>query len=151
MVLVRRLETSHIAEYRAMNALFSDVFELPEDYSSARPDDDYVRAWLSDDRNIALIAVADEQVVGALAGYRLDKFEQARSEIYIYDLAVVEGARRQGVATALIDEVRRIARKTGTWSIMVQADTGPEDEAALALYRSLADSEESVRHFDIAP
>jgi aminoglycoside 3-N-acetyltransferase I len=88
--------------------------------------------------------------VGALAGYVLPKFEQARSEIYIYDLAVIEAARRQGVATALIDYLRAIARDIGAWTIFVQADIIPEDEPARALYRKLANDEITALHFDIA-
>ena len=34
------------------------------------------------------------EAVGGLAAYELDKFEQDRREIYIYDLAVVESHRR---------------------------------------------------------
>ena len=42
-------------------------------------------------------------MVGALAAYELLKFEAERSEIYIYDLAVLEEFRRRGIATALIE------------------------------------------------
>jgi aminoglycoside 3-N-acetyltransferase I len=52
-------------------------------------------------------------VVGGLAAYELKKFEQERSEIYIYDLAVREEHRRQGIATALIGELKAIARRRG--------------------------------------
>jgi aminoglycoside 3-N-acetyltransferase I len=38
--------------------------------------------------------------VGGLIAYELEKFERARSELYIYDLAVAEDHRRRGVATA---------------------------------------------------
>jgi aminoglycoside 3-N-acetyltransferase I len=37
---------------------------------------------------VALVALDGPAVVGALAGYELPKFEQERSEFYIYDLAV---------------------------------------------------------------
>lgn len=50
-----------------------------------------------------------DAVIGGLVAYVLDEFEQARTEIYIYDLAVAEAHRRQGVATALIDALRPIA------------------------------------------
>ena len=36
-----------------------------------------------------------DEVVGGLAAYELRKFEQARSEFYLYDLAVSEAHRRQ--------------------------------------------------------
>lgn len=148
---VRCLDAGDLAGFRAMNGLFAEVFEMPEHYAAAPPNDAYARRWLGQPHNIAVLAETDGIAVGALAGYELAKFEQARSEIYIYDLAVAESHRRQGVATALIDELRCIARERGAWTIFVQADTIPEDEPARALYRKLASEEITALHFDIAP
>jgi aminoglycoside 3-N-acetyltransferase I len=85
-------------------------------------------------------------VVGGLAAYELKKFEQERSEIYIYDLAVREEHRRQGIATALIAELRAIARRRGAYVIYVQADY--IDPPAIALYTKLG-TREDVLHCDI--
>lgn len=87
-------------------------------------------------------------VVGGIAAYELQKFEQERSEIYIYDLAVAAAHRRRGIATALIDELKLIAAARGAWVIFVQADL--VDEPAIALYAKLG-VREDVLHFDIAP
>lgn len=95
-----------------------------------------------------LVARVGGTIVGGLVAYELEKFEQERSEIYIYDLAVAEAWRRQGVATALIDALRDIARERGAWVIFVQGDHG--DEPALALYDKLG-KREDVLHFDIDP
>ncbi len=151
MVSIRRLSASDVAGFRTMNAIFSDVFDEPENYSDAKPSDDNARDWLSDPKNVAILAEDDGRPAGALAGFLLPKFEQARSELYIYDLAVHEEFRRQGIATKMIEETRRIAREAGAWTIFVQADVQPEDEPAQALYRKLASNEISVLHFDIKP
>ncbi len=92
------------------------------------------------------MALAADQVVGGLVAYELDKFERARREVYIYDLAVAEEHRRQGVATALIEHLRAIAAARGAWVIYVQADHG--DDPAIALYEKLG-VREDVLHFDI--
>lgn len=135
-----------------MNHLFAEVFEDPESYASALPDDGWAAGWLANPNHIALVAQdAGDAPVGALAAYVLPKFEQARSEIYIYDLAVLESVRRRGVATALIAALRAIARDIGAWTIFVQADIIPEDEPARRLYRKLACEEITALHFDIAP
>ncbi len=42
------------------------------------------------------VALNDGLVVGGLTAYVLDKFEQARKELYIYNLAVSEAHRRLG-------------------------------------------------------
>ena len=86
-------------------------------------------------------------MVGGIAAYVLDKFEQARSEVYIYDLAVTEPYRRRGIATALITDLRGIATGLGAYVIFVQADYG--DDPAIALYGKLG-AREDVMHFDIA-
>ena len=93
-----------------------------------------------------LVAVAAGNVIGGLAAYELQKFEQERSEIYIYDLAVAESHRRQGVATALIEELKRVAGDRGAYIVFVQADDG--DTPAIELYSKLG-SREDVLHFDI--
>ena len=85
-------------------------------------------------------------MVGGIAAYELKKFEQRRSEIYIYDLAVAATHRRQGIATALINELREIAATRGAFVIFVQADRG--DAPAIALYSKLG-TREDVLHFDI--
>ena len=150
-VAVRRLGAGDLEGFRALNGLFAEVFEDPASYAAAPPDDAYALAQLARADTVLLLAPAEDEAVGALAGYILPKFEQARSELYIYDLAVKEAWRRRGVATALIAETRRIAREVGAWTVFVQADTIPEDEPARALYRKLASEEITALHFDIAP
>ena len=145
---VRRLGRDDIHAARRLNALFAEVFEDLESYQKASPDDAYLSNLLGREGIIAVIAECDQEVVGGLVAYVLPKLEQERSEIYIYDLGVAESRRREGIATALIAEVQRIAAETGAWVIYVQADYG--DDPAIALYDGLGTREE-VMHFDIAP
>lgn len=126
--------------------LFGRAFDDPDSYESAQPDAAYLSALLGGSTFIAVVALHDERVVGGLAAYVLPKFEQARSEVYIYDLAVDEPFRRRGVATGLIDTLRGVAAERGAWVIYVQAD--PEDAPAVALYSKLG-TREDVLHFDI--
>lgn len=129
-------------------ALFGEVFGEPDTYTGKRPGDGYLRRLLGGDTFIALAAVDGGAVVGALAAYELVKFEQERSEFYIYDLAVSAAHRRRGIASALIGRLGEIAASRGAWVMYVQADTGPEDAAAIALYSKLGTREE-VLHFDL--
>lgn len=127
---------------------FGEVFNEPDTYSGNRPGSDYIRQLLGSDYFIALAAMKNGAVIGGLAAYELRKFEQERSEIYLYDLAVSEAHRRQGIATSLIRKLGAIAAERGAYVIFVQADTGVEDEAAIALYTKLG-VREDVLHFDI--
>ncbi len=145
---IRRLRAPELDAMRAVNALFGEVFEDPDSYAARPPDVDYLQRLLGRDSFIALAAWRGGAMVGALAAYELVKYEQQRSEIYIYDLAVRTAFRRQGVASALIDALRPIAVSAGAWVIFVQAD--PPDLPAVALYDKLG-RREDVLHFDISP
>jgi ribosomal protein S18 acetylase RimI-like enzyme len=126
--------------------VFAQAFDDAPSYDSARPSDAYLSELLADRTFIALAAHKAGRVVGGLAAYVLRKFEQSRSEVYIYDLAVAEGHRREGIATALIDHLRGEAARHGAWVMYVQADPG--DAPAIALYTKLG-RREDVLHFDI--
>lgn len=137
-----------IHQLKELLAVFAEGFEDHDSYQSAIPSDEYLNKLLACEDFIPLVAVADGKVVGGLAAYVLQKFEQERSEIYIYDLAVLEEYRRRHIATGLINKLREIARERGAWVIYVQADHG--DDPAIKLYESLG-TREDVLHFDIEP
>ena len=143
---VRRVGPTDIAAMRALNAMFAEAFEDSQSYEAAAPDDAYLARQLAKPSVIVLGAFDGPHAVGGLIGYVLDKLEQERSEIYIYDLAVAKKHRRRGVATALIGALQPIAEAMGAWVIYVQADYG--DEPAIALYTKIG-SREDVMHFDI--
>lgn len=144
---IERLSSRQIAEMREALRVFADSFEEEENFFSAPPGDAYLRRLLSDGRFVLLAAKSDGKVVGALSAYELMKYEQERSEFYIYDLAVAKPFRRRGIARSLIEALKLIARDAGAWVIFVQADR--EDEPAVALYRSMG-VEEQPLHFDLA-
>ena len=143
---VRVLGSGDCGSMHAMLDLFGEVFEDADTYGAARPDDQYLSRLLAGDSFIAVAARDDDTVVGALTAYVLPKFERARNEIYIYDLAVAESHRRCGIATALIRKVHEIAAQRAAWVVMIQADRG--DEAPIALYGKLGKREE-ILHFDL--
>ena len=145
---MRVLGPADVTQFRAMLAMFGEAFGDRAAYLESQPDDEYLRGLLSSGLFIAVAALDGSAVIGGLAAYLLPKFEQARSEIYIYDLAVREAHRRKGVATSLIEELKKLAVARGAYVIYVQADRG--DDAAIALYTKLG-TREDVMHFDILP
>jgi aminoglycoside 3-N-acetyltransferase I len=144
---IRALSPGDHALYAGMLDVFAEAFEDAESYASKRPAPAYVSRLLASANFVGLVAVQDGRVIGALAGYELMKFEQERSEFYIYDLAVLEGYRRQGVATGLISALKPVASARNARVIFVQADHG--DDPAIALYTKLG-LREDVLHFDIS-
>jgi ribosomal protein S18 acetylase RimI-like enzyme len=143
---IRSLGVADLSVMHQMLDMFGAAFDDRARYDDARPDDVWLANLLGRETFIALAAIAEGQVVGGIAAYVLDKFEQARREVYLYDLAVAEPWRRRGIATALIEELKRAAKAHGAEIIFVQADLG--DDPAIALYTGLG-TREDVLHFDI--
>ncbi len=145
---LRVLSAEDVALARSMLTLFGREFDDEATYGARQPEDRYLQRLLGSDSFVAIVAQEGGRVVGGLAGYVLPKFEQARSEFYIYDLAVDAAHRRRGVATAMIERLKRLAVTRGIYVIFVQADQG--DDPAIALYTKLG-VREDVLHFDILP
>lgn len=144
---VQHLTGPDLGSFHQLLKVFGEAFSDPASYCSAVPSDAYLRRLLSPSSNlIAVAGIAGGKVVGGLVAYVLEKFEQERSEVYIYDLAVLESHRRQGVATACIRLLQQIAKERGAYVIYVQADL--VDDPAIQLYTKLG-VREDVLHFDI--
>lgn len=144
---IHQLTPDDIALMEGLLAMFGEAFGEVETYGGNRPSESYLRQLLGSDYFIALVALKQDEVVGGIAAYELKKFERQRSEIYIYDLAVAAAHRRERIATALIQELKKIAKARGVYVIFVQADFG--DEPAIELYTKLG-IREDVLHFDIS-
>ncbi len=115
-------------------------------YQGSIPSDTYLESLLGKPHFITLVALHKGGVVGRLVAYELEKFEQERREIYIYDLAISETHRRKGIATNLLQYMKQIAKGRGAYVMFVQADKG--DTPAVRLYESFG-KREDVHQFDI--
>jgi aminoglycoside 3-N-acetyltransferase I len=146
--IYRQLTCADVSLLKDLLRVFGEAFDDADTYQHSVPSEDYLTRLLSKHQFIAVVAMKGEEVVGGLAAYELDKFEQDRREVYIYDLAVAPSDRRRGVATGIIDELKRIASERNVHVIFVQADLG--DGPAIALYKSLG-AKKTAYHFDIAP
>ena len=120
----RQLTCADVPLLKNLLRVFEEAFDEVDIYQRSVSSDDYLIRLLSKQHFIAVVAKKGEEVVGGLAAYELDKFEQDRREIYIYDLAVAQSHRRRGVATGLIGELKRIASKRNVYVIFVQAICG---------------------------
>ena len=143
---IRQLTADDVGVMQALLRTFGEAFNEVDTYCSNQPNAAYLERLLGGDSFIAVTAMEGDTVIGGIAAYELKKFEQQRSEIYIYDLAVGETHRRRGVATALVNELKKIAAARDAYVMFVQADIG--DAPAIALYTKLG-TREDMLHFDI--
>src|SRR5262249_27586799 len=89
----QQLTSADPARLKDLLRVFAEAFGDADSYQSAVPSDEYLARLLSSQHFIAVVATQDGEVAGGLAAYVLDKFEQDRREIYIYDVAVAEAHR----------------------------------------------------------
>jgi aminoglycoside 3-N-acetyltransferase I len=78
---IRQLVPSDVALMQSMLTMFGQAFDEVENYSKALPSKPYLERLLGSGYFIGLAALIDGAVVGGLAAYELQKFEQERSEI----------------------------------------------------------------------
>ena len=142
----KQLKNRDVSLLKELLTVFAEAFNEYDTYQGKVPRDEYLESLLGKEDFILLVARSQDKLVGGLTAYVLDKFEQERKEIYIYDLAVLEEHRRRGIATELIQRLKQIAKERGAYVIFVQADKG--DTAAIKLYESLGTPEE-VYNYDI--
>lgn len=130
-IAIRQLQRTDVPLMGGMLTVFGDAFKEADTYTGAPPSAAYLKRLLGGSHLIALAATRDGVVVGGLVAYVLQKFEQERTEIYIYDIAVAEAHRRQGIATALIGKLKTLAAVRNAYTIYVQADRADAPATAL--------------------
>jgi ribosomal protein S18 acetylase RimI-like enzyme len=79
-----------------------------------------------------LFAYDDDRPVGMVSGVETTHPDKG-TEMFLYELGVVDDARRRGVATALVNALATLARERGCYGMWVGVDT--DNAAALATYR----------------
>lgn len=92
------------------------------------------RAFLADGHSTVVAAYADDEPVGWAWSARL-RYPNGRLVTYLHELDVVDGHRRRGIATMLVEASMSIARQRGCSRFWLS--TGGHNEAAQALYERL--------------
>ncbi|HYV33613.1 MAG TPA: GNAT family N-acetyltransferase, partial [Candidatus Limnocylindria bacterium] len=121
-ITYKQLTSADVKILKDLLKVFGQAFNELTTYQDKIPTDSYLEILLAKAHFITLVALDGKKVVGGIAAYELEKFEQDRREIYIYDLAVAESHRRQGIATGLINKLKHIAKNRKAYVIYVQAD-----------------------------
>ncbi|MGH7642432.1 MAG: GNAT family N-acetyltransferase [Candidatus Dormibacteria bacterium] len=79
-----------------------------------------------------LIAYVDGIPVGYVSGVEMTHPDKG-TEMFLYELAVADAHRRQGIAVALVNRLAELARQLNCYGMWVA--TEPENLAAIATYR----------------
>jgi len=105
---------------RAAEALFD---------GPARPD--ATQRFLAEPGHHLLVAYAGDQPVGFVTGVEVTHPDKG-TEMFLYELAVDEGRRREGIGRALVDALAELSRHQGCYGMWVITDA--DNDAALGAY-----------------
>lgn len=97
-----------------------------------------------------VVAFVDDVPVGFVSGVELTHPDKG-TEMFLYELAVDDGYRRQGIGTALVRALETKARALGCYGMWVLTEY--ENDAAVRTYRAAGSGGESMHvmfdwHFD---
>jgi aminoglycoside 3-N-acetyltransferase I len=128
---VRRLNLEDIAlVLRAFEEHFDEVL-----------DEEALSAYLASERDHLLMAFLHDEAAGYLRAHDLPRLDSP-PKMMLYDIETHSRFRRGGVARALIEALKELARGRGVRSIFVLTNAG--NEAAMNLYVATG----AVRPFD---
>src|SRR2546430_16261401 len=74
----RQLTSTDGALRKGLLRVFAEAFAEGDTYQRGVPSDEYLTRLLNKEHFIAVVALQGKKVVGGLAAYELDKFEQER-------------------------------------------------------------------------
>ncbi|WP_433827531.1 GNAT family N-acetyltransferase [Actinoplanes sp. CA-015351] len=111
----------------------ADLFDAP-------PLEEATTRFLADTNHHLLLAYDEEnRPVGMISGVETTHPDKG-TEMLVYELGVAPVARLQGVGTALVESLAKIARENGCYGMWVATES--DNKAALATYRRAGACEE---------
>ena len=119
-----RLTTDEWEKAQASITLFWDT----------APSQETIVKFLRNSQNILLSAELDEELVGQVIGYILERWDKDEPMLFLYSIDVAETYQRRGIGTALIEAVRKLGREQGCSESFVF--TNESNPAGMQLYQS---------------
>lgn len=138
---IKHLTKKDLSIFNSLINLFNLVFEeepkIGSEANSLR--------LLENERFIALVALAKDEIAGGLTAYELPMYYSDSSEIFLYDLAVKAEYQRMGIGKRLIQKLKEYSVRKGMQSFFVMAHE--EDEHAVEFYHATGGKAEKVVNF----
>lgn len=93
---------------------------------------EYAKIFLSNECNIVIAAMNEDEPIGFLLAYKLDRIDRGQTMMFFYEIEVDENFRRQGLASQMIEELKDICRAEKVYKMFVP--TNKSNDAAMRLY-----------------
>jgi ribosomal protein S18 acetylase RimI-like enzyme len=130
---VREAQLSDLDRLAELFDLYRQFYHYPHDLTLAR---NFLRERICNQESVIYLAEnAQHEGLGFVQLYPSFSSTLAGRVWILYDLFVHPGARRQGVALALMSQAERLARETG--AVEINLATATDNVEAQALYESL--------------
>ena len=142
--LLRRATLDDLDAVAPLFDAYRRFYSQPGDLQRAR---DYLQERMTLGESVVLLAQRDGEVVGFTQLYPIFSSVRTARTWLLNDLFVAEGARRFGVARALLDAAAAFAREQGAAGLMLEtmADNAP----ARALYRAAGWHEDDTQWYSL--
>jgi len=107
-----------------------ELRELGRRFKERVPSLEAAEAFIADPRHVVLVA---SELDGFLLAYVMARIDR-RMAVFLYEIEVAEGARRRGIARALVEEARQIGREEDAFEMYVLTES--DNTAANRLYEA---------------
>lgn len=143
-LVVRRANIDDLDAVAPLFDAYRGFYGQPSDLPRAR---DFLRKRLRRGESVVLLALRDGAAVGFTQLYPVFSSVRTARTWLLNDLFVAEGARRRGVARALLDAAATFARDDGAAGLMLE--TTRSNAPARALYRAAGWSEDDTQWYSL--
>lgn len=109
------------------------LIELNDQFNGVRRSRGEVETDLLNGREVIVVAVMEEQVVGFACGQIYKSFCYAEHQAEITEMYIQESARRNGLAGMMIERLERIFNHSGVKHIKIL--TGNKNAKAIKIYK----------------
>ncbi len=109
------------------------------------PSDNYLGNLLSKGSFHVFVALEDNLVIGGITGYELEMYKESENEMFLYEIAVHENHRQNGIGSKLIGELKKLCVEKNISVMFVGTST--DNKAAIQLYKATGGEMELIPWF----
>ncbi|KGQ19527.1 Acetyltransferase, GNAT family [Lysobacter dokdonensis DS-58] len=142
--LLRRATPDDLDAVAPLFDAYRRFYSQPGDVPRARA---FLRERMDNGESVVLVAQRDGDIVGFTQLYPIFSSVRTARTWLLNDLFVAEGARRHGVAKALLDGAADFAREQGAAGLMLE--TTRDNAPARALYRAAGWHEDDTQWYSV--
>jgi len=128
-MVIKKLEKGDVSDFLKLIRIFNQVFE--NEGAMAHPG--HLEKMLANPDFLVFVVTVDNEVIGGLTMYVLQRYFNTKPIAYIYDVGIAPNYQGKGYGKALMAEVCTFCEQNGFEDAYVEAES--EDTDAINFYR----------------